>query len=320
MKRRDFLGSILALSAQGLMLKAATPNPQEMKMDMPRLASRKKAKFDDNLVVFISDLHTRDSGPEPIRQRRAFEDILKMNPLPRNIIALGDLAHLYGYKENYLLLKENIKRIEDAGINLTLGLGNHDRRENYSEVFPQYAARTLVPGNMVFKVETPHADFIILDSLNETEDTHKWNDAGIISDAQTKWLTEEVKNYKKPFFVCLHHPIKDAVNLKMRMLMDSPCCGYIYGHLHRWIDDWVRREFHNTRIIPTLCVPSLSNWGDIGYVVMRLHEDHAEAELKEYEFFFPPKDPGIKPVDHKPLWDYIAADHNGQKYHFVYEP
>jgi hypothetical protein len=53
---------------------------------------------------------------------------------------------------------------------------------------------------------------------------------------------------------------------------------------------------------------------------MRLHEDHAEAELKEYEFFFPPKDPGIKPVDHKPLWDYIAADHNGQKYHFVYEP
>ena len=105
MKRRDFLGSILALSAQGLMLKAATPNPQEMKMDMPRLASRKKAKFDDNLVVFISDLHTRDSGPEPIRQRRAFEDILKMNPLPRNIIALGDLAHLYGYKENYLLAK-----------------------------------------------------------------------------------------------------------------------------------------------------------------------------------------------------------------------
>ena len=144
-----------------------------------------------------------------------------MKPLPRNVIALGDLAYLTGKPTEYALLKELIAPIEEAGITLTLGMGNHDRRENYSEGFPQYAARTLVPGNMVFKVETPHADFIILDSLNETEDTHKWNDAGIISDAQTKWLTEEVKNYKKPFFVCLHHPIKDAVPLLWLYLWPS---------------------------------------------------------------------------------------------------
>ena len=89
MDRRTFLGSITALGMQGMLGGLKAPNISNMGIE-----KTKKGKFDENLVVFISDLHTNPGGYQPDRLRRTIADILKMKPLPLNVIALGDLAYL----------------------------------------------------------------------------------------------------------------------------------------------------------------------------------------------------------------------------------
>ena len=104
-----------------------------------------------------------------------------------------------------------------------------------------------------------------------------------------------------------HHSIGET-GIK-EILLDSPtCCGYIHGHDHVWRDGWVKKNYKSRNILRTLCVPSTGHWGDIGYTLFRLEEDHAEAEIVEYEFFFP------KPLaegEAKPAqWTTIEREHN----------
>ena len=61
-----------------------------------------KAKdFDDSLMVFFSDVHVRGGASY---QRDSFvpivAEVLKMNPLPRNVVIFGDFAYLSGKKED----------------------------------------------------------------------------------------------------------------------------------------------------------------------------------------------------------------------------
>ncbi len=162
MDRRTFLGSITALGMQGMLGGLKAPNISNMGIE-----KAKKGKFDENLVVFISDLHTNPGGYQPNRLRRTIADILKMKPLPLNVIALGDLAYLLGKPEEYALLKEIITPMETAGIHFTMAMGNHDRRDNFAAAFPKHAAASLLPDRFVYIVEPPYADIIVLDSLSD---------------------------------------------------------------------------------------------------------------------------------------------------------
>jgi hypothetical protein len=67
---------------------------------------KKTGRFDDNLVCIISDLHCNPDNYQEAKLRRTITEILAMNPLPRNVIALGDLAYLQGKVPEYLRLKE----------------------------------------------------------------------------------------------------------------------------------------------------------------------------------------------------------------------
>ena len=164
MNRREFLGGLAFLGCQGLALNAGaalSSRGMMLAQDSPAASAAKKGKFDDDTVVFISDLHIKPGGWQPEHLVQTINDILKMNPLPRNIIALGDLAYLTGKPEEYALLREIIKPIERAGITLTLGMGNHDRRENFASAFPEYAAKSQLKGYMTYVVDTPRAAFVI---------------------------------------------------------------------------------------------------------------------------------------------------------------
>ncbi len=317
MNRREFLGGLAVLGCQGLVSKAVTiPSSAEASMsEAPAMApAAKKGKFDDDTVVFISDLHTNPQGYQPERLVRTVNDILKMKPLPRNVIALGDLAYLRGQISEYTLLRKIIKPIEDAGITLTLGMGNHDRRANYAAIFPEHAAKSAMKNYMNFVVDTPRAAFIIMDSLQEGEDHTSWIVAGKVEADQRQWVAETLKQFTKPVFVCSHHSIAET-GVKDIML-DSTACGYIHGHDHVWRPGWIKRNYSSKRLIPTLCIPSTGHWGDIGYMILSLKEKYAVAELKQYEYFFP------KPVAdgaEKPLqWQFMEEDHKGLKYHFAY--
>ena len=287
MDRRKFLGSLAILCIQGVVLDAAGPAALKGLGSEPGRRKRKKDGFDENLVVIISDLHTNPGSYQPARLERTIADILALRPRPRNVIVLGDLAYLTGKPSEYALLKQILAPLEGTGIRLTMAMGNHDRRTNFTEAFPEYAAASLMKDRFVFVVETPRADIILLDSLQESDDPTTWITPGALPDNEKEWLKEKLASYTdKPVFVTSHHPINE-VGIKDILLASPTCCGYIHGHDHVWRDGWVKKNYSEREMIRTLCVPSTGHWGDIGYTMLHLEEDHAEARLNEYEFFFP---------------------------------
>ena len=243
---------------------AACTNPDEV-------------RFDDNLVCIISDMHIRPGKYQQQHFERTVEEILALNPRPRNVLCLGDIAFLTGKPEEYAAAKPLLDRLEEAGMTLTMTMGNHDRRDNYAAVFPEKAAASELPHRFVYTVKTPRADFILLDSLIEPEDTETWITPGEIDDQQRQWLADKLKTYTdKPVFVLAHHPMGE-VKLQ-KILYECPsCCGFIYGHEHMWIADWSHNRYKGLYILRNLSVPSTGHWGDIGYTLLRLEENRAVA-------------------------------------------
>ena len=170
--RRNFLsGALAALAAP------------------PALFAASAADFDENLAVLLSDLHVSGldgppKGGKPYRThprawlRRSVAEILKMTPLPRHVFVFGDIAYLQGRVEDYRRSAPELKLLVDAGINLTLGLGNHDHRKAFLEVWPEYAQRTRVPGLIHTVTSLPEFDLILLYTLDEKDDPNAFNPVG----------------------------------------------------------------------------------------------------------------------------------------------
>ena len=70
-----------------------------------KLFAASKADFDESLAVFLSDVHV--NGLEELDGKKispmarnylaaTVAEILRMNPLPRNVFIFGDLAHAAG--------------------------------------------------------------------------------------------------------------------------------------------------------------------------------------------------------------------------------
>lgn len=314
MNRRSFLGFLAALGFQGTLFSAgAAPLTNIIASKGSKRAS---GRYDDDLVILISDMHVKPGSHTPDYLTRVVREVLQMKPLPRNVIGLGDLANLYGHTEDYECARQLLAPLEEAGIQVTMAMGNHDRRDNFASVFPEKAALSRVAGRMVFLVETPRADFFVLDSLQEDPDPAKWITPGDIDKEQMEWLRATLKDYPKPVFVTAHHHIDETKLLPL--LRENPsCCGYIFGHEHRWRTDSPVFQWGQRGILRTMCLPSTGYWGDIGYVELHLHEDHAEATLHQSEYFF---NYPLKQGEQRPLqWTLNARDNDGLHCSFSYQ-
>ena len=314
MNRRTFLGGLAAIGLQGSMLDvSASPLAHMMS---PKRKKKVSGRFDEDMVILISDMHVLPNGHTPDYLTRVVKEILAMNPLPRNVIGLGDLANLYGHVEDYECARQLFAPLEEAGINLTLGMGNHDRRENFARVFPEKAVTTHLFDRMVFVVKTPRADFIVLDSLQESPDLGKWITPGAISQVQMDWVLYTLRGYQKPVFVAAHHSLDETKVLPL--LRDCPsCCGYLFGHEHRWRTDSPVFQWGKRGILRTMCLPSTGYWGDIGYVQLHLGEDRAAATLHQSEYFF---NYPLKKGEERPLqWTLNAQDNDGAHCSFSYQ-
>ena len=170
-------------------------------------------RHDPSLAVFISDLHInglRDEVPTHLYEEQCFRQavakILALRPLPAHVVCFGDIAYHWGQPEDYALAAKLFQPLLDAGIKLTLGLGNHDRRDNFLVQWPSYAKSTLVPGRIVSKVEMPHVDLLMLDtsSAKSVEKKSK-SHPGDCSKEERDWLAETLKAATKPVITCSHH-------------------------------------------------------------------------------------------------------------------
>ena len=301
--RRGFLR--LGMAAAAFL---ATPN---------RLFAKSVADFDDNLIVFLADVHAGASAKCKVARKMfaaTVVEILKMDPLPRNVLVFGDVAYACGLGADYDISRRQFKLLEDAGIIVTIGMGNHDRRSEYAKRWPEAAAKSLVPGRYVHLLETPKVDFLMLDSLAGTDDRaedDKGPVRGDLSDEQQQFLKAFLSGRNKPVVICAHHGANELSVCGDQMssvLLNAPCAvGYIHGHNHRWHKKWSRDMSQKPPHTPKreLCLPSNGMWGDIGYALCRLRPDRIAIEPNLKDYWLP------RPVPREmrpPVWDDILAE------------
>ena len=164
-------GVALASSASAAMLdKVAEAAIAEAKAS----AKRGTRKIDPATAVLLSDIHicgelvdgkSKYYPYNPTCLKLRIAEILQMRPLPANVLVFGDVAWDHGLEEDYRYAAELLSELEQAGIKVTLGMGNHDRRAPFFKVFSEYAKSTKVEGRVVSLVEMPDFDFVMLDSL-----------------------------------------------------------------------------------------------------------------------------------------------------------
>ena len=286
--------------------------------------SFKPMKVDDRLTVFVSDLHVRDMGCYQYRFfDRTVDEILAMNPRPRRVIAFGDIAYTCGLEREYRTSRPMLERLIDAGMEVTLGMGNHDRRSTFLSVWPEYRGRTLLPGKIVTKTDLGPVDLLMLDGL-QGKDERKNTDMGPVSGAldneHQEWLLAYLKGMTKRTILASHFPVNElkvcGKPLASRFNEFPLIAGYIYGHLHRWIPSWNLKGWGSRGIVRTLCLPSTGHWGDIGYTVFRADEHMAQAEFVQKDFFFPR--PAREDERRPPEWDDIIAERTGGRCVFRY--
>ncbi|MBP5510673.1 MAG: metallophosphoesterase [Kiritimatiellae bacterium] len=317
--RRDFLG-LMGRAGAAFAASRGLAESEEKGTGLP-----KPLRHDPNLTALISDSHVNG---QPDIENGSFQkgkfmevvaEILRCDPLPAHVLFFGDLAYLWGNKKDYEACAPVLKLLEDAGVAVTLGMGNHDRRSTFLEVFPEYAKRTRVPGNIVTVTEAGPVDFIMLDSLQGTDDRGPRSSGpggGLLSGLQQEWLRDALAKLKKPTFVCAHHPVGElsvcGVRL-LRTLMDTPrVAGYLHGHDHKWYTTYKWKSWTNPSILKALCLPSTGHWGDIGWAGMRVKNGAATVSLHQSDYFFPSPEP-TEPGVNRALWAANVADNQGLK-------
>ncbi len=285
---------------------------------------------DPNLMVFISDIHQLDNtvrwpnGPTQANDilPKLVKEILSLRTLPANAVVFGDFSASSGWVEDFRLAAAALKPFSDAGITLTLGMGNHDNRHSFMQVFPEYKSRLLVPGRIVSKVSTPNADLILLDTLKsrEGEDWAEPNGKGshvegAMDDTQREWLADTLAAATRPTFLGAHHPAGEAGIVKEAVTAKS-VFGYIFGHRHVVEEGFLHYGYGDSRTVQTATLPSAGYWGDIGYAFFKTFEDRAELTVRQTDFFF------NRLWAEKPRpksWLERVRMHNGRKTTFWYD-
>ena len=300
----------------------------------PKIFAAEAADFDERLAVFLSDLHvsgleTDPRSGKPLKThprawlRRSVAEILKMTPLPRHVFVFGDIAYLQGRVQDYRCSYSELKLLVDAGIKLSLGLGNHDHRKAFLEVWPEYEKRTVVPGFIHTVTSLPDFDLIMLDTLDEKEGVNTYNPvAGALGKAAQDWILAELPKWHRPFVLGAHHSPwelkfeKGKKRLAERLAQFPMCRGFVHGHDHLWKTELV--SWKDARALPLLTLPSNGFWGDIGYATVRSvasgNRKVATATLVQKDFFLGAP---VPPADRRPDWNLRLGDNQGRRCTFA---
>lgn len=201
----------------------------------------------------ITDLHiTTDDNPyqsrarDEKRLRDALSTIYALQPRPVAIIASGDLVDR-GLAGEYQELKKILA--DYTQIPIYAGMGNHDLRGPFREVFPDTSIlkyETDKHGFIQYEADFGDIRLVMIDTLDEKDGKH--NENGAFCNKRANWLKRTLgRNSGKPTMIALHHPpirsgiywmderekydwqprLADAV--KNRKQVRTMMCG----HLHR---------------------------------------------------------------------------------------
>ncbi len=118
----------------------------------------------------------------------------------------GDAARLVGEVDDYVVLRQLLGPIADQ-MPIHIGLGNHDDRKNFFEVFPQNEdSDSAVKGKHVTQFERAGTRFVVLDSLLYVNKV-----AGLLGKSQRVWLERFLgESDDRPVVFFVHHSLGDG--------------------------------------------------------------------------------------------------------------
>jgi 3',5'-cyclic AMP phosphodiesterase CpdA len=164
------------------------------------------ADVESDLVYLLNDTHIGEKhpvdSPVPSHLRQVVTELVNRPTKPACVLINGDLALKDGQPGDYRHFAKLIRPLQEAGIETHLTLGNHDHREAFYEILSeQRPEKPPVESRHIAVVETQHANFFLLDSLQKTMVTQ-----GTIGETQLKWLASALDNLKtKPAIIVTHH-------------------------------------------------------------------------------------------------------------------
>ncbi len=191
-------------------------------------------------IALFSDTHTPADASNEYRGFRPVENLKQIVPAvvatkPQAAIINGDAARLTGEHEDYVALKGLLAPLaEQAPVHI--GLGNHDDRKNFFQVFQQReTSKADVNGKHVSLFEIGGTRFVVLDSLLYVNKV-----AGLLGKAQRNWLSKFLKEEDdRPVVFFVHHSLGDGdgdlLDFERVFQMMKPhrkVKAIFYGHSH----------------------------------------------------------------------------------------
>jgi len=237
------------------------------------------AKTNPDRWALLSDPHIAADPAAVIRNvhladhlRAVVAEIGALATPPAGVFINGDCALDRGLAGDYGTMTELLKPLPAAGVPVHLTLGNHDDREVFwTALQDAKTAASPVAGKHLSVVESPRANWFLLDSLEVTNRT-----PGRLGDEQRAWLIEALDaRADKPALVMLHHNPISLDAAKKPGLLDTPQLlelllprrhvkTVFFGHTHVW------RQFEQEGLhlinLPAVAYPfkpaELTGWVD----------------------------------------------------------
>lgn len=202
--------------------------------------------------ALFSDTHISADANAVLREvkmaehlRRSVAEVLAAGPKPAGLLLNGDCALLDGKPGDYSTLAALLAPLPAADVPVHMTLGNHDDRANFrAGVKPDGRSGKFVEGRHVSVIETPLANWFLLDSLDKVNST-----PGRLEQAQCAWLAAALDaRGDKPALVMMHHnpqSVADRSTEKITGLTDTEALyevllprrqvkALFFGHTHRW--------------------------------------------------------------------------------------
>jgi len=209
-------------------------------------------KANPNLFALLSDTHI-PSTPEieargtnmTTNLRQVVREVTALETRPAGVIINGDCAYLRGLPEDYANLAQCVAPLSDAGLPLHVTMGNHDDRETlFRTLKSQKPARPLLDSKHVTVLETPHANWFLLDTLTKVNVV-----TGEVGAEQREWLSKALAaRTDKPALVMAHHTpqfepppegkvwggIRDTAEFMELLASHRHVKAFVFGHSHDW--------------------------------------------------------------------------------------
>lgn len=210
-----------------------------------------EAGGDPNVFALLSDTHvpaTSDVVAHGTNMTDNFRQVVGevlADPARPAVIVNGDCAYLKGLAEDYANFAAGVAPLVGSQRPLHVTMGNHDHRGRlFDALATERPAQPPLESKHVTVIESPFANWFLLDSLTETDVV-----TGELGAEQRTWLAAALAAHRdKPALVMAHHTpqfeppaadkpwtgIKDTQEFFDLLDDHAHVKTFLYGHSHVW--------------------------------------------------------------------------------------